>query len=310
MPSPRTRIPIDEAVTTRQGPRVSIIVRTHLGRLGFLREAVESALAQDYGDVEIVVVEDGACSASDWIHGLPPMPGRGVVYRSLPKGGRCRTGNAGLELCTGRFSLFLDDDDLLFPDHVSRLVTPLLQDESLAAAYSLAYEVPTRVYSRHPLRYEELMPYVAYRQPFCREELQRRNYMAIQSVLFRRELYERYGGFREDLDCLEDWELWRRFASERDFVLVDCVTSLYRVAGDSESARRRQLLLDESRRRLALNGGEAGGGDSDRPGPAPSGGQSQDPLPLRLRRTISKNPLLYRLYWHGRQWYYRRKRAA
>lgn len=293
----------DEAVPTLRGPRVSIVVRTYLGRLGFLQEAVDSALTQDYGDVEIVVVEDGACSAGDWLRGLPAVPGRRIVYRSLPKAGRCVTGNAGLTLCTGTFAMFLDDDDLLFPDHVSRLVSPLLQDERLAAAYSLAYEVPTTVVSRDPLYYEELTPYIAYRQPFSREELGRRNFMAIQSVLFRRELFERHGGFREDLDCLEDWELWRRFASEREFLLVDCVTSLYRVSGDAESARIRQLDLDDSR--LQLMDEEPPDGDS-----AEEAGDRRAPLRQRLRRTIYRNPLLYRLYWHGRQWYFRRKRAA
>lgn len=287
-------IPRSDAVETLDGPRVSVIVRTYRGRLGFLREAVDSVLQQRYRNVELVLVEDGSDEAAGFAESLQTDSDHRVVYRACPKGGRCRTGNAGLELASGHFGLFLDDDDLLFPDHISRVVTPLLRNPLWGAAYSLAYEVPTEIVSREPLQYREQSRYVVYRQPFSRGELARRNFMAIQSVLFRRELFKKHGGFREDLDCLEDWNLWQRYASDRDFALVDCVTSLYRVAGDAESSRQRVLILDDYRRQIETE----------------TAAEKPRSVMRRLRRTVYEHPLLYRLYWRGRQWYFRLRKTA
>lgn len=39
--------------------------------------------------------------------------------------------------------MFLDDDDLLFADHVETLAGVMLNDKGLSAAYSLAYEICT-----------------------------------------------------------------------------------------------------------------------------------------------------------------------
>ena len=49
---------------------------------------------------------------------------------------------------------------------------------------------------------------------FDRITLWHHNFLPIQAVLFSRRLYERHGGFAEDMDQLEDWNLWTRFTLE------------------------------------------------------------------------------------------------
>ena len=48
-------------------------------------------------------------------------------------------------------------------------------------------------------------------EPFSRPAMWHHNYMPIQSVLFHRSLFEQHGGFAEDMDQLEDWNLWTRY---------------------------------------------------------------------------------------------------
>ena len=67
-------------------------------------------------------------------------------------------------------------------------------------------------------------------------------------MLFHRSLYERYGGFAEDMDQLEDWNLWTRYTLEDDFVLVEKTTSKYRVPASAREAAARQALLDRAYR--------------------------------------------------------------
>jgi len=77
----------------------------------------------------------------------------------------------------------------------------------VAGAYALAWETQTRVIDRDNARYEEVMHVTRHHQPFDRLTLWHHNYLPIQAVLFSRALYERHGGFAEDMDQLEDWNL-------------------------------------------------------------------------------------------------------
>lgn len=224
---------------------VSVVMRTHSGRLSWLQEAVASVQNQTYPNIELIVVEDGSHEARAYMSQVTDSGGlSSVVYRALPKGGRCRAGNAGLELATGEFMVFLDDDDLFFADHLEVLIAELILQPNMGAAYSLAYQVPTRVDSLNPLRYEETMYDIFHRQSFSRAILWHHNYLPIQAVVFRRALYEQYGGLDESMENLEDWNLWTRYSLRHDFLLVEKATSLYRVPHNRVNFRERQMQLD------------------------------------------------------------------
>lgn len=319
--------PIATSETTSR-PLVSIVVRTHGRRLGFLREAVASILAQAYRPLEIVVVEDGTRHAGDWLAGQQKqLAARAITlaadqraaqavtlhYLPIKQGGRCRAGNAGLSAATGKFCGFLDDDDLFLPQHVETLVRKLQHNTQLVAAYAVALEVPTRVVSLSPLAYEELGRYASRAQPFSAELLARRNFMPIQTVLFRRALFTQLGGLDEQLDALEDWDLWRRYAAAGPFELVNEVTSVYRVPGDAEAARRRQLIFRDYQGimeriwRIDPARNDVGAGPQTKPaavGPAIVPSLVRPPAFLRMRRGardfLLKHPRLFAAWWRAR----------
>ena len=61
--------------------------------------------------------------------------------------------------------------------------------------------------------------------------------------MFARQVYEELGGFDENLDVLEDWDLWVRYASRYSFHMVNKTTSVYRTpAGEAERALRKKIL--------------------------------------------------------------------
>jgi len=227
-------------------PRVSILVRTMPGRAGKLSEAVASVVAQTYPDIELVIVEDGGSSAEPAAVALRES-GRfsAVRYQSLDKVGRCAAGNAALALATGDLLGFLDDDDLLFADHVEVLVGEWAREPALGAVYGLAWQVRTEVIRDEPWDYRDIEHSQLYREPFDRAILWHHNYLPIQTVLFHRRLYERWGGFDPALDNLEDWNLWVRYSLHDDFRLVEKTTSYYRVPAAGHEAARRQQALDD-----------------------------------------------------------------
>lgn len=227
-------------------PLVSIIMRTHRGRLAWLKEATASIVNQTYRHIELVVVEDGSDEARGYV-GVLAASGNlsAVVYREIPKAGRCEAGNAGLALASGEFMAFLDDDDLFFAGHLDVMVAELSAHPDCGGVYGLCYQVPTKILSADPLRYEEIRRNMVYRQPFSRPILWHHNYLAIQSVVFRRGLYDQFGGFDPGLDNLEDWNLWTRYSLHRDFRMVDKVTSLYRVPDSAKRYVSRQRSLND-----------------------------------------------------------------
>jgi glycosyltransferase involved in cell wall biosynthesis len=214
-------------------PLVSLVTRTHGERERYLAEAIASVCRQTHRPIELIVVEDGPTKAADIIKNVAIPEGITIRQIGMEKNGRCRAGNAGLQAARGKYAGFLDDDDLLLPDHVETLVAMLEKRPDVAASYGDAWEVPTNTISLRPLLYEEQGARLFQDHPFSLAALWNYNYITIQSVLFRRSLFERLGGLEEKLDCLEDWDLWLRYSAEMDFAYAGKPTSLFRMP-DSE----------------------------------------------------------------------------
>jgi len=226
-------------------PTVSIIVRTIVGREAFLREALESLAAQTFRDFEVIVVEDGSATAADTVAAFAAR-GLAVMHHPLARVGRCVAGNTGLALARGAFCGFLDDDDQLLPQHLDVLAGRLAAaDAAVPAVYALAETRETVIESHAPLVYHEKPGRVIFGAgvPFWPTMLQY-NLLAIQSVLFRRDLFVRFGGFNPELDHFEDWDLWLRYAQAGMFVSVPEVTSFYRLSGAQGAARERFCVAE------------------------------------------------------------------
>jgi len=227
----------------KEQPLVSIIIRTCCERNSFLKEAIQSVKNQTYNNIELIVVEDGTKSANKLVDAILSNNISKVIYKPIEKSGRCHAGNEGLVAANGEYMIFLDDDDLFFADHIEILVDALQQNSDMGACYSSAFEVRTDIVSKEPLKYEEKEFTIVHKEEFSKETMLHHNFIPIQSILFKRSLYEEYGGFDEELDNLEDWNLWTRYSYLNDFKFIDKTTSLYRVPScpDSSSARQKEL---------------------------------------------------------------------
>ncbi len=92
-------------------PEFSVVIPTH-NRAALLRETVESVLAQDFGEYETIVVDDGSTD------GTPEVIrsfGNRVRGFSRSKQGPERSRNYGASVSKGKYIVYLDSDDLLLP---------------------------------------------------------------------------------------------------------------------------------------------------------------------------------------------------
>jgi glycosyltransferase involved in cell wall biosynthesis len=98
--------------------RVSIVINNYnYGR--FLREAVESALAQTWRDTELIVVDDGSTDDS---REVIAAFGDRVVPVLKRNGGQCSCVNEGFARSSGGLICFLDSDDVLLPTAMEKAV--------------------------------------------------------------------------------------------------------------------------------------------------------------------------------------------
>jgi len=237
---------IKQSELLKDSPLVTIITRTYKGRELYLRQALLSVAHQSYHNIEHIVVEDGGDSLQPLVEQIGQLTGRPAAYFNIDKLGRSIAGNVGLENARGRWCLFLDDDDLLFADHVEVLVSALLAQNDAVAAYTLAWEVQTDDSFFIEGKYTEkqyVVPSVL-KEGYDYKTLQHHNLMAIQSVLFEHRLFKERGGFDSDLDVLEDWVLWLCYGFGNQFIYVPRVTSMFRTPFSKNIKDSRQKAID------------------------------------------------------------------
>ncbi len=210
-------------VEVREGPLVSVIVRT-CERPALLAEALASLGASTYRRVEAVVVNDGGGPAP-----IPegfPFPVRRIEL--VPRRGRAGAANAGVEAASGALVGFLDDDDLLEPEHLATLVG-LLAAAGVRAAYSDAavgvYELAAGQAGSGWREVERRLPYS---RDFDPDLLLLDNYIPLHTLLVERDLLRAAGPFDPELPFFEDWDLLIRLAALAPLHHLAQVTCEYR----------------------------------------------------------------------------------
>lgn len=178
---PTNRPPVD--------PLVSVVVPVFDGAR-FLGDCLASLLAQSYSSVEVVVVDDGSSDRSaDIAEGFA-----GVRVLRRPHEGLGRTRNAGLRATTGSLIGFCDADDFWKPEK-ARVQVDYLQAHPECAV----------VLCRQDTIVEPGVDPPAWLQPDqIRGDL---DGISPTSGLFRREVFDRLGGFRTDMQMGADFNL-------------------------------------------------------------------------------------------------------
>ena len=107
-------------------PRISIVVAT-LNAAQFIGRCLESIVAQDYSNYEIVVVDGASGDGTlDIIRHYATFLGGQLTWVSEPDSGIAEAWNKGIRLTRGEWLIFIGADDTLSaPDVLSRIASPL-----------------------------------------------------------------------------------------------------------------------------------------------------------------------------------------
>jgi len=225
-----------ELLRVEEGPQISVIVRT-LDRPRLLAEALASLAASTWRRVEVLVVNDGGTPPE-----LPtdfPLSCRCI---DLPENrGRSAAANAGMAAASGEYIAFLDDDDLVDPEHLETLAG-LVQGGLVKVAYS---DAAVGVYQFGEGGFALRERRLPYSRDFDRDLLFFDNYIPFNTLLIERKLALEVGEFDPQLPFFEDWDFLLRLAARTDFHHLPKVTCEYRqfrggghhILGDSPRQR-------------------------------------------------------------------------
>ncbi len=214
--------------------QVSVIIPTY-NRGWTIGEAVDSVLAQDYRDFELIIVDDGSTDNTSEV--LDAYRGTIKIFRQTNKGVSAAR-NRGIAEASGKFIAFLDSDDLWLPQKLSRQVeffntTPdalICQTEEVWIRSGVRVNPKKRHQKPSGMIFE---PSLA----LC--------LVSPSAVMIRRSLLEIVGNFDETLPACEDYDLWLRITCRFPVYRID--TPLIIKRGGHEDQLSASFGLDRFR---------------------------------------------------------------
>jgi glycosyltransferase involved in cell wall biosynthesis len=183
-------------------PAVSVLMGVWNGA-PWVRDAVESILAQTAGDLELIVIDDDSTDATPGILGSFRDPRLRVERRA--RGGLTSALNTALRLARAPLVARLDADDVALPERLDRQRAFLDAHPDVGLLGTAAREVDASGREVAVVR-----PPAADRE--IRLALIRRNPFVHSSMMARRDVVERVGGYDAAFPVAQDYDLWMRMS--------------------------------------------------------------------------------------------------
>ena len=181
-------------------PLISILTPVFDTPVSWLREAVDSVLAQVYENWELVLIDDGS-TATDLLGALPGVAARDRRIRLVrleSHQGISAALNKGLDVAEGQWLTFLDHDDVLEPDALFQNVRLLQENPGLDLIYSDEDKL-TEAGFDSPILKPDWSP----------DFFLSCNYLC-HLIFLRRDLVREVGGFQPQFDGSQDYDLLLR----------------------------------------------------------------------------------------------------
>jgi len=182
-------------------PEVSIILPTY-NRGWIIEEAIDSVLAQDFKDFELIVVDDGSTDDTGQI--LDSYDQDLIVLRQSNKGVSAAR-NRGIAAAKGRLIAFLDSDDLWLPRKLSSQVDFLNSNPVAVINQTEEIWIRNGVRVNPKTRHHKFAGMIFERSlALC--------LVSPSAAMMKRSLFDEVGLFDEDLPACEDYDLWLRIS--------------------------------------------------------------------------------------------------
>lgn len=231
-------------------PLVSIVIPLYNGS-NYVEEALQSALAQTYPNIEVIVVNDGSTDGGAGKAICQRYADR-ITYYEKENGGCASALNFGIRRANGAFISWLSHDDLYTPEKIEKQIAMyeehgLDTDNTIISSVGMLIDADGKPIA-HPSRKDTgiYQPEQAF------------SYFLFQScpngcgLLIPKRCFEVYGYFDETLRFVLDWNLWLKFAYAGAVFFFDDTKLVYnRVHSMQVTVKQKQLHAKETNETVA-----------------------------------------------------------
>jgi glycosyltransferase involved in cell wall biosynthesis len=191
-------------------PLVSVIIATY-NRAEFIGQAVESAVDQTYGKIEIIVIDDGSTDNTHEV--LKKYEGK-IKYIYQKRAERSAARNRGFRHSRGDYIAFLDSDDVWLPEKIEKQVEVLNERQDVGLVY-----VDVQFIDASGQPFDGHVRWDGRKRDVLYEDLMTNNIVTgtTSSAMIRRACLDKVGLFDESMNTCEDLDLFRRIALHYKF---------------------------------------------------------------------------------------------
>lgn len=223
-------------VDNRSQPLVSIITPSY-NQAEFLEDTIKSVLAQDYPEIEYLIVDGGSTDGSVDI--IKQYSSDLAWWVSEPDEGQASAINKGMAKAKGKIVAWLNSDDLYLPGAVSEAVEVFQSNQQIGLVFGNAVTIdadgrPIRELVFPDWGFEDLIGFRIICQP---------------AVFMKGDLFEQVAGLDLNLHFMLDHHLWVRIAS---LAPIKHVPSMWAAARHHEAAKNVSQAADFGRETLEV----------------------------------------------------------
>lgn len=217
---------------------VSVIIPVYNGEK-FIENAIVSVLNQKGVNFELIVIDDGSVDTT-----ITVVNKYSDQLKLIKKNneGVSKARNVGLKHAQGKYIAFLDADDVFLPGKLLKQVSALSSTDGAVLCHSNMGNIDENgnLLDKPVMQHEMDDPPES---GYVLKNLFNWNFIFTSSVVVRRNVFSKAGGFNEQLSYAEDYELWLRISCYGKIIYLNEILLNYRIHENSASNKEHKMVI-------------------------------------------------------------------
>ncbi len=193
-------------------PQVSVIIPTY-NRASVIQRAIHSVFNQNFGDWELVIVDDGSTDNTRELLAAYANCSKIRLFKTANRGVSAAR-NLGIRQASGNWMAFLDSDDQWLPTKLEKQMEESRKHPKIFIIHG------DEIWIRRGVRVNSMKKHQKKGGDIFHQAL-KLCCISPSTVLIKKDLFDELGGFREDFPVCEDYDLWLRVTSRYSVGYID-----------------------------------------------------------------------------------------